>query len=772
MLFTLPQNVLSGFQSGARDPATDQLTTDTAQLPIATFSLEELVEPLPGGNLLPEPGKGLPGEPVAEPIPGFVAAAGQEAPPITPPMVAATKWGFASDWASYHPESTDVTGRTQTTAISEPDPLSAPTDVTAAGKGARPERQQLAPAPAIEPAVRTKLGEASFAWLDNADKVDAGRALSLTAELRPPGVMLATPTATARTAELPPTANAAPASRAGRIRIAVPAGMPESLQSASPVPQTAPTLPPAAKSSADAQTVASPQTGVNATALVGSSRPVVNAPPEGKRQTVVNTPPPKSPPPALAASVDHILFDRERDAGPVGLRSTAQAAAPVAKNDSAPERLVAGGNIATRAEAAAIRGPAHGNNITPVSAEGRGNEQPTTVVREPRPTQAQITTTTETTQPASPESRRPLEPAAAIALRNDTVPIRVTEPGNRTVTAQRSVSVAVDQTTKPLVRNEVSPTTPQPELAAAATTLRPSSAASTPAAVDAERLSPAATDNSPAASLTVRAVAASSPANGGDASSQSDIQPGERFAPTARQPVAAAQPPETSRPSVAQEPSVNAAAARTPLATRTPAVEQVERDTRLRRAGNADVGARVVDKAAVDGEAPLEPALRPTTATGGVRPMTATTMSPLTTALAMDAPDFAEQLSERLTAQLARGIGRLEIQINPRHLGPISVELQQAGDAVHVQVSASQTATRDLLEQALPRLREQLDSAEVSLGRTADDGAASGGSRHAGRALQTAYNTPAGDNAEADTTGEPAHVVRPEVPLGVIDTYV
>ena len=427
---------------------------------------------------------------------------------------------------------------------------------------------------------------------------------------------------------------------------------------------------------------------------------------------------------------------------------------------------------AAPAQTTAVRSPTATETVAPAGADGRANERPPAPVRGPLPPQVRATTPAETGQSANPDPQRPLVPEAAIALRNNPVPTRATEPDTRTVLEQRSMSVAVDQTTKPLVRNEVPATTPRPELAAPATTLRPSTAASTTATVDAERLSPAATDNSPAATLSVRAVATSAAANGGDASAQNDTQPGERITPTGRQAVAVAPPPETSRQPLTPEPDVNVIAARAPAAARTPAIEQVERDTRLRRAGSVDPGKRVVDKAAIDAAPSAEPAVRPTPASGGLRPSSLTSMSTLQTPLAMDAPDFAEQLSERLSAQLARGIGRLDIQINPRHLGPISVELQQAGDAVHVQVSASQTATRDLLEQALPRLREQLDSAEVSLGRPADDGAASGGSRHAGRALQTAYDDPAGDNAEADAPGEPVHVVRPSPPQGAIDTYV
>jgi flagellar hook-length control protein FliK len=66
--------------------------------------------------------------------------------------------------------------------------------------------------------------------------------------------------------------------------------------------------------------------------------------------------------------------------------------------------------------------------------------------------------------------------------------------------------------------------------------------------------------------------------------------------------------------------------------------------------------------------------------------------------------------------QLAAGIGRLRrdgrqevsLRLDPPHLGAVRIEARLDGSQLTLQIHAAVPATRDLLEQELPRLREAL----------------------------------------------------------------
>jgi len=76
------------------------------------------------------------------------------------------------------------------------------------------------------------------------------------------------------------------------------------------------------------------------------------------------------------------------------------------------------------------------------------------------------------------------------------------------------------------------------------------------------------------------------------------------------------------------------------------------------------------------------------------------------------------EIAERVVWMVGRNEGRVELSLNPPHMGRIEISLSVSGDqASAVFVSASQQV-RDSLEQALPRLREILSQAGVQLGQT------------------------------------------------------
>ena len=70
---------------------------------------------------------------------------------------------------------------------------------------------------------------------------------------------------------------------------------------------------------------------------------------------------------------------------------------------------------------------------------------------------------------------------------------------------------------------------------------------------------------------------------------------------------------------------------------------------------------------------------------------------------------LAEALGQRLSAQIARGDWKVEMALRPKDLGNIDIELHMKRGELQASFSASQMATRDLIAEGLPRLKEVLE---------------------------------------------------------------
>ena len=128
------------------------------------------------------------------------------------------------------------------------------------------------------------------------------------------------------------------------------------------------------------------------------------------------------------------------------------------------------------------------------------------------------------------------------------------------------------------------------------------------------------------------------------------------------------------------------------------------------------------------GDSPVNPAalaaVLPATATAlPSAPMT-TLADPLTTPLRVPDPalqhelrteQFAEQVGRRMLQQIREDRWTVNLQLDPQRLGPMEIELQLEGNQVTAQVGVANAEVRHLLESALPKLRESLDSAGLNL---------------------------------------------------------
>jgi flagellar hook-length control protein FliK len=70
---------------------------------------------------------------------------------------------------------------------------------------------------------------------------------------------------------------------------------------------------------------------------------------------------------------------------------------------------------------------------------------------------------------------------------------------------------------------------------------------------------------------------------------------------------------------------------------------------------------------------------------------------------------LAEVLGQRLSAQIARGAWRVEMDIHPKSLGRIEIQLEMKNGELQAHFNASKLVTREMLQESLPKLREALD---------------------------------------------------------------
>jgi flagellar hook-length control protein FliK len=69
---------------------------------------------------------------------------------------------------------------------------------------------------------------------------------------------------------------------------------------------------------------------------------------------------------------------------------------------------------------------------------------------------------------------------------------------------------------------------------------------------------------------------------------------------------------------------------------------------------------------------------------------------------------LAEALGQRLTAQISKGVWQVELDIHPKSLGRIEIHLEMRGGELEAHFNASKALTRELLQDGMPRLKEEL----------------------------------------------------------------
>ncbi|BDM63805.1 hypothetical protein NFHSH190041_12570 [Shewanella sp. NFH-SH190041] len=105
---------------------------------------------------------------------------------------------------------------------------------------------------------------------------------------------------------------------------------------------------------------------------------------------------------------------------------------------------------------------------------------------------------------------------------------------------------------------------------------------------------------------------------------------------------------------------------------------------------------------------------------------------------------FAPVMKQQLVTMVSQNMTQAEIQLDPPELGQMLVRIQVQGEQTQVQFHVAQNNTKELLEQAVPRLRELLQEQGMDLARS------SVSSQHSGEQGQgSGTNTSSADRGQA-----------------------
>lgn len=122
---------------------------------------------------------------------------------------------------------------------------------------------------------------------------------------------------------------------------------------------------------------------------------------------------------------------------------------------------------------------------------------------------------------------------------------------------------------------------------------------------------------------------------------------------------------------------------------------------------------------------------------------------------------FAEQLGQRLIQNVQKGHWRAELELHPRSLGRIDVQLDFVNGQLEGHFQTHNPATRELLQEGLPRLREwlqqtgtQVASLEVNNGNSGQGGEKPTPQMLAGRQNDTVTEEPVADLASQEAKSQ------------------
>lgn len=133
-------------------------------------------------------------------------------------------------------------------------------------------------------------------------------------------------------------------------------------------------------------------------------------------------------------------------------------------------------------------------------------------------------------------------------------------------------------------------------------------------------------------------------------------------------------------------------------------------------------------------------------------------------ALALSQPRLAADLGQNIQFMVGKNISRATLDVNPAHLGPMKITIDQQNNQTNIQIMASHHLAKDMLDQNMPRLREWLQeaglgNAQITVTSSGQDGSGNQGMNQGGEQNFGASNGRHG----ASTNDSLAHAAQPDV---------
>lgn len=129
-------------------------------------------------------------------------------------------------------------------------------------------------------------------------------------------------------------------------------------------------------------------------------------------------------------------------------------------------------------------------------------------------------------------------------------------------------------------------------------------------------------------------------------------------------------------------------------------------------------------------------------------------------------PGFEQALGQRLVMMVQQGVQHARVSIHPEHLGPMDIRMRIDSEGAHLLLQSPHAPVREVLEQALPRLRDMLAEGGLEL---VDVDVGDNGQETGERAADAPTSRAAGDRS-----AEAADDELPRVGLalrGLLDTF-
>ena len=91
--------------------------------------------------------------------------------------------------------------------------------------------------------------------------------------------------------------------------------------------------------------------------------------------------------------------------------------------------------------------------------------------------------------------------------------------------------------------------------------------------------------------------------------------------------------------------------------------------------------------------------------------------SNLTTAITanLQSPEWSRQMTDQVSFMVKGGFQQADIKLNPAHLGPMEIKLSIKDDQASVSFVSQHAVVRDVIDAAMPRLRDMLEQQGINL---------------------------------------------------------